>query len=67
MSSSGDPACPANPTHGEMYSLRDGSDRFYCPHIEHVGRSKKNTAGELEPSQAFFTMAEVNAAKAQLG
>jgi hypothetical protein len=65
VSLANDLICPTNQNHGELYIIRDDKSRFYCPHIDHLGRSEGHPAGFSEPTPAFFGRSEVVAANAR--
>jgi hypothetical protein len=47
--------CPVDPAHGPALDWPTDRWGFHCPHRDHDGH------GELAPSRAFFTTAEVEA------
>ncbi len=52
------PPCPTVPEHGEMLWM-ETSQKWYCSHIEHAGRTKNHPLGATPSTQSFFASSEV--------
>jgi hypothetical protein len=45
--------CPLNPDHGQMYFL-SGSDRQWCPDVEHAGRLASHPQGPAPATRSYW-------------
>jgi hypothetical protein len=45
--------CPINPAHGRMYFIA-GSDRQWCAHNDHDGRSKNHPKGPAPMTRSLW-------------
>jgi hypothetical protein len=53
--------CPVDAAHGPVLDWPTARWGWHCPHHDHDGRPASHPLGELAPSRAFFTTAEVDA------
>lgn len=70
MSAGNGPPCPANGSHGRLYSwegTRAGTSQWYCPHSDHGGNGKfftdKEAHGEYELKETDVTVIYEGAAR----